>query len=139
MKRLFDVFLNLPFRNYSLLPIAWHKVVGEYVSRFARVSYYKNGVLYVDVPAPAWSNELSGSKSMIIDALVKETDIPITEIKFRVYSFKIKEKENLDLNELTGEEIDYINSLISDLKYENLKATIFNIIGYHILRKRKEK
>ncbi|MGC9064452.1 MAG: hypothetical protein ACP5JL_07235, partial [bacterium] len=93
---------------------------------------------YVDVPAPAWSNELSVAKLMIVDALVKETGISITDIKFRVYSFNIKEKENLDLKELTDEEIDYINSLLADLKYEELKRPIFNIIGYHLLRKKKK-
>jgi hypothetical protein len=139
MKRLFDIFLKLPLRNYSLLPIAWNRVVGDYVSRFARVSYYKNGTLYIDVPAPVWANELSSSKSKIIESLVKETDIPITEIKFRVYPFNIKEKEKLDLQELTNEDIEYINSLISDLKYEKLKNTIFNIIGYHLLRKKRQR
>jgi len=139
MKRLFDVFLNLPFRKYSVLPIAWNKVVGDYASRFARVAYYKNGTLYIDVPAPVWANELSDSKSEIIESLVKETDIPITEIKFRVYPFRIKEKEKLDLNELTLKEREYIDSLVSELKYEKLRTAIFNIIGYHLLRKKKQK
>jgi predicted nucleic acid-binding Zn ribbon protein len=137
MKRLSSVLLSLPLRRYSFLPIIWKKVVGDDVAKFAHISYYKDGVLYVNVPAGVWATELSAYSSEIIERLKKEADIPVNEIKFRVYSFDIRSEKDLDLDDLTEEDRRYINSIVSNVKYPQIREAIFKIIGYHILRKRK--
>lgn len=136
MKRLSNVLLELPLRRFSILPIVWNKIVGKEIARFAHVTYYKDGVLYISVPATVWANELSTHSSKIIEEMNKEVDIPITELKFRIYPFYIKEEKELNLEELTDEDRKYIESIVSNVKYEKIRESLFKIIGYHILRKR---
>jgi len=90
MKSLSSVLLSLPLRKYSFLPIVWKRVVGEDMAKFAHVVYYKDGVLFVSVPSGVHSTELSAYSPEIIEKLSKEVDIPINEIRFRVYPFQIR-------------------------------------------------
>lgn len=137
MKKLSNVLLSLPLRRYSFLPIVWKRVVGDYIANFAHVAYYKDGVLFVNVPSAVWTTELSAHSQEIIERLNKEIDIPIDEIKFNVYSFDIKSKKELNLEDLTEDDIKYINSIVSNVKYPKIRESMFKIIGYHILRKKK--
>lgn len=136
MKKLSNVLLELPLRRFSILPIVWNKIVGKEVARFAHVTYYKDGILYISVPGPVWANELSIHSPKIIEEMSKQVDIPINEIKFRIYPFYIREEKELNLEELTEEEKRYIESIVSNVKYEKIRDSLFKIIGYHILRKR---
>ncbi|MBC7320742.1 DUF721 domain-containing protein [bacterium] len=138
MKSLSSILLSLPLRKYSFLPIVWKRVVGEDMAKFTQVAYYKDGVLFVNVPSGTHSTELSAYSSEIIEKLSKEVDIPINEIKFRVYSFQIRFKNDLSLDDLTEEDKRYINSIVSNVKYPRIRESLFKIIGYHILRKRKK-
>jgi len=137
MKKLSNVLLSLPLRRYSFLPIVWRMVVGDYIANFAHVVYYKDGVLFVGVPAAVWATELSAHSQEIIEKLNKEIDIPINEIKFNVYSFNIKSEKDLNLDDLTEDDIRYINSIVSNVRYPKIRESIFKIIGYHILRRKK--
>lgn len=136
MKKLFNVLLELPLRRFFILPIAWNKIVGKEVARFAHVTYYKDGVLYIGVPAAVWANELSTHSPKIMEEMSKETGIPIIEIRFRVYPFYIREEKELNLDELTEEDKKYIDSIVANVKYERIRESLFKIIGYHILRTR---
>lgn len=137
MKSLSNVLLSLPLRRYSFLPIAWKRIVGENIAKFAQVIYYKDGVLFVGVPSGTHATELSTYSDEIIEKLSKELDIPISEIRFRVYSFHIRFEKDLNLDDLTEEDKRYINSIVSNIKYPEIRKLVFKIIGYHILRKRK--
>lgn len=136
MKKLSSVLLELPLRRFATLPIVWSKIVGKEIARFAHITYYKDGVLYISVPASVWASELSTHAPKIIEEMSKQVDIPINEIRFRVYSFYIREEKELDLEELTEEEKRYIESIVSEVKYERIRESLFKIIGYNILRKR---
>ncbi|MGC8971309.1 MAG: DUF721 domain-containing protein [bacterium] len=137
MKKLSNILLSLPLRRYSLLPIVWKRVVGDYIANFTHIAYYKDGMLFVNVPSPVWITELSTRSQEIIEQLNKEIDIPINEIKFNVYSFDIKSKKEVNLDDLTEDDIEYINSIVSNVRYPRIRESMFKIIGYHILRKKK--
>lgn len=137
MKSLSSVLLSLPLRRYSFLPIVWKRVVGEDMAKFAQVIYYKDGVLFIGVPSGTHAIELSTYSDEIMSKLSKELDVPISEIKFRVYPFHIRFEKDLNLDDLTEEDKRYINSIVSNIKYPQIRESIFKIIGYHILRKRK--
>ncbi len=137
MKSLSNVLLSLPLRRYSLLPIVWKRIVGENITKFAQVIYYKDGVLFVGVPSGTHAAELSTHADEIIEKLSEELDTPISEIRFKVYSFNIRFEKDLNLDDLTEEDKRYINSIVSNIRYPEIRESIFRIIGYHILRKRK--
>lgn len=48
---------------------AWPGVVGEMITRHTRDIYFKRNKLFVKVDSPALKNELSYSKTRIMDAL----------------------------------------------------------------------
>ncbi|MCX7794988.1 MAG: DUF721 domain-containing protein [bacterium] len=137
MKSLSNVLLSLPLRRYSFLPIVWKRVVGENIAKFAQVIYYKDGILFVGVPSGTHAAELSTYSDEIMEKLSKELDVPINEIKFRTYEFHIRFEKDLNLDDLTEEDKRYINSIVSNIKYPQIRESVFKIIGYHILRKRK--
>jgi len=50
---------------------AWPEVVGEMITRYTRDIYFKRTRLYVKIDSPALKNELSYSKSDIMNSLNK--------------------------------------------------------------------
>jgi len=60
--------LEVKLKQARLLE-AWPEVVGEMITKYTRDIYFKRTRLYVKIDSPALRNELSYSKSKIIDSL----------------------------------------------------------------------
>lgn len=62
----------------------WAEVVGERIDRVTRVVAVRDGVIYLSVESPTWSQELSLMKPEIIDKLNERLgEKVITDIRFR--------------------------------------------------------
>ena len=75
--------LEKKIKEISVLT-SWEEIVGENISRFAKATRIKKGVLIVSVENSTWRNELSFMKSQIIDKINKHLNEEIVkDIIFR--------------------------------------------------------
>jgi len=119
--------------------LSWAQVCGEDLYKQTKALWIKNGILYVAVKSPAWSQQLSFFKDSIIDRINKgQKKKVIKDIYFLVNSV---DAESAPLNatgeegkkaadyKLTPAEILALRNMVSSVEGENnLKEKYFSLL-----------
>lgn len=119
--------------------LSWSQVCGEDLHKQTKALWIKDGILYVSVKSPAWSQQLSFFKASIIDRINKEQKKKvIKDIYFLVNSVEAesvpqnaarKEGGKATDYKLTAAEILALENMVSGVEGENnLKEKYFSLL-----------
>jgi predicted nucleic acid-binding Zn ribbon protein len=66
------------------LESAWRRCIKKSATKHTKISFFKNGILYINAENSAWLYELNTKKDEILLKLQKFTNNKIKSIKFKV-------------------------------------------------------
>ncbi|WP_300369894.1 DUF721 domain-containing protein [Brachyspira sp.] len=133
-------YQNINLANYIKISQKWNDIMGEVLSKICYPSFYRNGILTLNVIDSVWANEIFMNRNNIFKNIKKETNIEVVELKTRIgevnnnktaENINIKDIEQLD-KEITKEHKEWIDNIIkeTDIKDERMKQIFINILKY---------
>ncbi|HHY13894.1 MAG TPA: DUF721 domain-containing protein [Thermoanaerobacterales bacterium] len=133
----------------NLVLVHWREIVGDELVRHTEPSYIKNGILFVNVANSMWAHHLTFLKREIIGKINNKVGKRIVrDIRFRSGNINsvnitlnndIKAEKHLTDVQITKEEERLINSFISNIEDNEIKALMKNIIKADFEKKKRNK
>lgn len=142
--------INKQLGKNSLYPVIknWHKIVGPIIFKIAAPIKVKNDTLLVGVKNHQWLQELSFLKQTMLSK-VSEYSRSIKDVQF-ILKTDIRKKTDIENEKkkvkmqnisasLTDKDIRFINTVITDVKDEQLKEIFENILKIKLYSKKQDK
>ncbi|MBI4848189.1 MAG: DUF721 domain-containing protein [Nitrospirae bacterium] len=136
--------LNTFIKDYGIeggvalnaIRIQWDKLVGQAVAAHTFPDTIKNKVITLIVDTPQWLHHLGFFKEEIITKLKPYN---ISEIRFRIGRLpeKTKEKQETQDNELSEDDLRFLENTLKGLKDEELKEKFRTLIVHGLKRGKK--
>ena len=141
MKEIIDIlneYSNKRNTNlYSYLKIAnkWNIIMGDVLSKICYPSFFRNGILTVNVIDSVWANEIVMNKIKIFDNIKNETNIIVYNLVTRIDDINNNfESNNIKKNyvkkTITEEHKKWADETIkeSNIEDEKMREKFYNIL-----------
>ena len=140
MKEIIDIlneYSNKKNSNlYSYLKIAnkWNIIMGDVLSKICYPSFFRNGILSVNVIDSVWANEIMMNKIKIFNNIKKETNIVVYNLVTRIddvnNNFDNNTKKNYVKKTVTEEHKRWADETIkeSNIEDEKMREKFYNIL-----------
>lgn len=141
MKEIIDIlneYSNKRNTNlYSYLKIAnkWNIIMGDVLSKICYPSFFRNGILTVNVIDSVWANEIVMNKIKIFDNIKNETNIVVYNLVTRIDDINNNfESNNIKKNyvkkTITEEHKKWADETIkeSNIEDEKMREKFYNIL-----------
>ncbi|WP_157143405.1 DUF721 domain-containing protein [Brachyspira pilosicoli] len=141
MKEIIDIlneYSNKKNSNlYSYLKIAnkWNIIMGDVLSKICYPSFFRNGILSVNVIDSVWANEIMMNKIKIFNNIKNETNIVVYNLVTRIddinnNNFDNNTKKNYVKKTVTEEHKRWAYETIkeSNIEDEKMREKFYNIL-----------
>ena len=141
MKEIIDIlneYSNKRNTNlYSYLKIAnkWNIIMGDVLSKICYPSFFRNGILTINVIDSVWANEIAMNKIKIFDNIKNETNIVVYNLVTRIDDINNNfENNNVKKNyvkkTITEEHKKWADKTIkeSNIEDEKMREKFYNIL-----------
>lgn len=141
MKEIIDIlneYSNKRNTNlYSYLKIAnkWNIIMGDVLSKICYPSFFRNGILTVNVIDSVWANEIVMNKIKIFNNIKNETNIVVYNLVTRIddvnnNNFENNAKNNYIKKTITEEHRKWADKTIkeSNIEDEKMREKFYNIL-----------
>lgn len=141
MKEIIDIlneYSNKKNSNlYSYLKIAnkWNIIMGDVLSKICYPSFFRNGILSVNVIDSVWANEIMMNKIKIFNNIKNETNIVVYNLITRIddinnNNFDNNTKKNYVKKTVTEEHKRWADETIkeSNIEDEKMREKFYNIL-----------
>lgn len=141
MKEIIDIlneYSNKKNSNlYSYLKIAnkWNIIMGDVLSKICYPSFFRNGILSVNVIDSVWANEIMMNKIKIFNNIKNETNIVVYNLVTRIddinnNNFDNNIKKNYVKKTVTEEHKRWADETIkeSNIEDEKMREKFYNIL-----------
>ncbi|MEI0610890.1 DUF721 domain-containing protein [Brachyspira pilosicoli] len=141
MKEIIDIlneYSNKKNSNlYSYLKIAnkWNIIMGDVLSKICYPSFFRNGILSVNVIDSVWANEIMMNKIKIFNNIKNETNIVVYNLVTRIddinnNNFENNTKKNYVKKTITEEHKRWADKTIkeSNIEDEKMREKFYNIL-----------
>lgn len=141
MKEIIDIlneYSNKKNSNlYSYLKIAnkWNIIMGDVLSKICYPSFFRNGILSVNVIDSVWANEIMMNKIKIFNNIKNETNIVVYNLVTRIddinnNNFENNIKKNYVKKTVTEEHKKWADETIkeSNIEDEKMREKFYNIL-----------
>lgn len=141
MKEIIDIlneYSNKKNSNlYSYLKIAnkWNIIMGDVLSKICYPSFFRNGILSVNVIDSVWANEIMMNKIKIFNNIKNETNIVVYNLVTRIddinnNNFENNTKKNYVKKTITEEHKRWADETIkeSNIEDEKMREKFYNIL-----------
>lgn len=141
MKEIIDIlneYSNKKNSNlYSYLKIAnkWNIIMGDVLSKICYPSFFRNGILSVNVIDSVWANEIMMNKIKIFNNIKNETNIVVYNLVTRIddinnNNFDNNTKKNYVKKTVTEEHTRWADETIkeSNIEDEKMREKFYNIL-----------
>lgn len=141
MKEIIDIlneYSNKRNTNlYSYLKIAnkWNIIMGDVLSKICYPSFFRNGILTINVIDSVWANEIAMNKIKIFDNIKNETNIVVYNLVTRIDDVNNNfENNNIKNNyikkTITEEHRKWADKTIkeSNIEDEKMREKFYNIL-----------
>lgn len=141
MKEIIDIlneYSNKKNSNlYSYLKIAnkWNIIMGDVLSKICYPSFFRNGILSVNVIDSVWANEIIMNKIKIFNNIKNETNIVVYNLVTRIddinnNNFDNNTKKNYVKKTVTEEHKRWADETIkeSNIEDEKMREKFYNIL-----------
>ena len=141
MKEIIDIlneYSNKRNTNlYSYLKIAnkWNIIMGDVLSKICYPSFFRNGILSVNVIDSVWANEIMMNKIKIFNNIKNETNIVVYNLVTRIddinnNNFDNNTKKNYVKKTVTEEHKRWADETIkeSNIEDEKMREKFYNIL-----------
>lgn len=141
MKEIIDIlneYSNKKNSNlYSYLKIAnkWNIIMGDVLSKICYPSFFRNGILSVNVIDSVWANEIMMNKIKIFNNIKNETNIVVYNLVTRIddinnNNFDNNTKKNYVKKTVTEEHKRWADKTIkeSNIEDEKMREKFYNIL-----------
>lgn len=141
MKEIIDIlneYSNKKNSNlYSYLKIAnkWNIIMGDVLSKICYPSFFRNGILSVNVIDSVWANEIMMNKIKIFNNIKNETNIVVYNLVTRIddinnNNFDNNTKKNYVKKTVTEEHKRLADETIkeSNIEDEKMREKFYNIL-----------
>ncbi|WP_288695119.1 DUF721 domain-containing protein [uncultured Brachyspira sp.] len=141
MKEIIDIlneYSNKRNTNlYSYLKIAnkWNIIMGDVLSKICYPSFFRNGILSVNVIDSVWANEIMMNKIKIFNNIKNETNIVVYNLVTRIddinnNNFDNNTKKNYVKKTITEEHRKWADKTIkeSNIEDEKMREKFYNIL-----------
>ena len=140
MKEIIDIlneYSNKRNTNlYSYLKIAnkWNMIMGDVLSKISYPSFFRNGILTVNVIDSVWANEIVMNKVKIFNNIKNETNIVVYNLITRIdnvnNNFENNNKKNYIKKTITEEHKKWADNTIkeSNIEDEKMREKFYNIL-----------
>lgn len=141
MKEIIDIlneYSNKKNSNlYSYLKIAnkWNIIMGDVLSKICYPSFFRNGILSVNVIDSVWANEIMMNKIKIFNNIKNETNIVVYNLVTRIddinnNNFDNNTKKNYVKKTVTEEHKRWADETIkeSNIEDEKMREKFYNIL-----------
>ncbi|WP_157149986.1 DUF721 domain-containing protein [Brachyspira sp. SAP_772] len=141
MKEIIDIlneYSNKRNTNlYSYLKIAnkWNIIMGDVLSKICYPSFFRNGILTVNVIDSVWANEIVMNKIKIFNNIKNETNIVVYNLVTRIddinnNNFENNNKKNYIKKTITEEHKKWADKTIkeSNIEDEKMREKFYNIL-----------
>ena len=141
MKEIIDIlneYSNKRNTNlYSYLKIAnkWNIIMGDVLSKICYPSFFRNGILTVNVIDSVWANEITMNKIKIFNNIKNETNIVVYNLVTRIEdinnNFENNDvKKNYIKKSITEEHKKWADKTIkeSNIEDERMREKFYNIL-----------
>ncbi|WP_278847531.1 DUF721 domain-containing protein [Brachyspira pilosicoli] len=141
MKEIIDIlneYSNKKNSNlYSYLKIAnkWNIIMGDVLSKICYPSFFRNGILSVNVIDSVWANEIIMNKIKIFNNIKNETNIVVYNLVTRIddinnNNFENNTKKNYVKKTITEEHKRWADETIkeSNIEDEKMREKFYNIL-----------
>ena len=140
MKEIIDIlneYSNKRNTNlYSYLKIAnkWNIIMGDVLSKICYPSFFRNGILTVNVIDSVWANEIVMNKIKIFNNIKNETNIVVYNLITRIddvnNNFENNNKKNYIKKTITEEHKKWADNTIkeSNIEDEKMREKFYNIL-----------
>lgn len=141
MKEIIDIlneYSNKKNSNlYSYLKIAnkWNIIMGDVLSKICYPSFFRNGILSVNVIDSVWANEIMMNKIKIFNNIKNETNIVVYNLVTRIddinnNNFDNNTKKNYVKKTITEEHRKWADKTIkeSNIEDEKMREKFYNIL-----------
>ncbi len=130
------LFNSIGFEDAVILKMLrkqWEGIFNAPIAEHTFPKEIKENVLIVIVDSNAWLNELILLKESFLSKL-KNYGIKDVVFKFgRIYKQRKKEQSQHDLQELSEEQKCWINDVLKDVKQEEMKLIIKNVLQKYLI------
>lgn len=122
----------------------WKELVGEKISDISKPNKIENDILFVDIISSTWAQELKFFENKILNDIKNKMNLNIKKIYFNIKDIKEpKKEENIKekykKNNLGEIDILKINNNLTNIKDENIKQKIKEIMIKDEIFKRRRK
>ena len=140
MKEIIDIlneYSNKKNSNlYSYLKIAnkWNIIMGDVLSKICYPSFFRNGILSVNVIDSVWANEIMMNKIKIFNNIKDETNIVVYNLVTRIddvnNNLENNAKKNYIKKTITEEHKRWADKTIkeSNIEDEKMREKFYNIL-----------
>lgn len=141
MKEIIDIlneYSNKKNSNlYSYLKIAnkWNIIMGDVLSKICYPSFFRNGILSVNVIDSVWANEIMMNKIKIFNNIKNETNIVVYNLVTRIddinnNNFDNNTKKNYVKKTITEEHRKWADKTIkeSNIEDEKMREKFYSIL-----------
>ncbi|MEI0531836.1 DUF721 domain-containing protein [Brachyspira pilosicoli] len=141
MKEIIDIlneYSNKKNSNlYSYLKIAnkWNIIMGDVLSKICYPSFFRNGILTVNVIDSVWANEIAMNKIKIFNNIKNETNIVVYNLITRIddinnNNFENNIKKNYIKKTITEEHKRWADETIkeSNIEDEKMREKFYNVL-----------
>ncbi|MBW5397840.1 DUF721 domain-containing protein [Brachyspira pilosicoli] len=140
MKEIIDIlneYSNKKNSNlYSYLKIAnkWNIIMGDVLSKICYPSFFRNGILTVNVIDSVWANEIMMNKIKIFNNIKNETNIVVYNLVTRIddvnNNFENNTKKNYVKKIVTEEHKKWADETMkeSNIEDEKMREKFYNIL-----------
>ena len=141
MKEIIDIlneYSNKKNSNlYSYLKIAnkWNIIMGDVLSKICYPSFFRNGILSVNVIDSVWANEIMMNKIKIFNNIKNETNIVVYNLVTRIddinnNNFENNAKNNYIKKTITEEHRKWADKTIkeSNIEDEKMREKFYSIL-----------
>lgn len=117
----------------SVIRKRWESLVGETIAQHTSPDVFTGKTLSVIVDTPQWMHHLSFYKQ---DMHEKLKQFKVSEIRFRLGKLpeKVQDRQKVSDSHLSGEDVEFIEETIRNLKDDELKARFRTLLTHALGR-----